>query len=564
VRVSLLWLALCSSVASAQPSSDLVGLWHAKLRFGPDVRGRLVVELQDGAWRASIAGRSVAARRRADTIAFRLPGGDFFTGLVLGRSIVGHWLQANRTGSPLTLDACGAGCYQGDVVPLGDALTFYLKVTLQPDGSLGAFLRNPERNLGGPWLPVRRIRHDGPGVTLLDRNDRAVATGILRDGVLSVPLRGGTYDFRRVADTGFSDFYPRGRPDSRYAYVPPRLRDDGWPVARLRDVGVSEAGISAAIQRLIDMPIDSVATPQTHALLLARGGKLVLEEYFFGEHADKPHDTRSASKTYVSALIGAAMHRGLRISPETRVYPTLRPDARDLPADKRAMTLEHLMTMSSGFDCNDSGERPGDEDVLIEQDSNPDWTRLILDLNVVRTPGDSAVYCSIQPHLAGQMLARAAGRSLRDLYRTLIAEPLGMRRYYLTLTPAGDVYFGGGHRLLARDFLKLAQLYLNGGTWHGRRVVARDWVMRSVVPRFRMGANMYGYVWWIREYAYRARTIKAYYAVGNGSQLSMWIPDLDLAIVAYGGNYNSTSINYLLQQFIPQVLLPAVEPAERS
>jgi hypothetical protein len=51
--------------------------------------------------------------------------------------------------SPLTLASCGPGCYRGEVVPFVDEFTFYMKVTRRPDGSLGAFLRNPERNLGG-------------------------------------------------------------------------------------------------------------------------------------------------------------------------------------------------------------------------------------------------------------------------------------------------------------------------------------------------------------------------------------------------------------------------------
>ena len=70
--------------------------------------------------------------------------------------------------------------------------------------------------------------------------------------------------------------------------------------------------------------------------------------------------------------------------------------------------------------------------------------------------------------------------------------------------------------------------------------------------------NHYGYLWWIREYPYRGRTIKAYYLAGNGSQISMWIPELDLSIATFGGNYNSPSIHWVLQDLIPKQLLPAI------
>lgn len=566
--------ATAAAPAFGQSSpEDLTGLWYAKLRFGPDVRGRLVLRRANGAWRASIAGRTAQVRVQGDSLTFELPGdGGSFAGRVRqGRApsqsrtsfdsaLVGRWLYPNRSTAPLMLASCGAACFQGEVAALEDAFTFWLKVNRLADGSLSAFLRNPERNLGGQWIPVKSIRRDGETVVFLDRNGRTISSGPFRNGVMSLPLRGGTYDFRRLPDSAYTDFYPRGRPSVKYTYEPPRQKNDGWEVGRLRDVGIAEDSIVAFVQRLIDLPIDSVSTPQTHALLIARHGKLVLEEYFHGEHADKQHDTRSASKTHVSALIGAAMQVGVPIAPNTSVYATLRPNATDLPPQKQAVTLEHLFTMTGGFDCNDSGERPGDEDVIANQDTNPDWSSLFLGVEMVRDPGSVAAYCSMEPYVAGLVLERASGRTLPDLFHELLAEPLDYQRYYLGLTPLGEVYFGGGHRFVARDFLKLPQLYLNGGTWRGRRILSREWVDRSIAPRYKLGSRMYGYLWWIIDYQYQGRTIKAYAQLGNGSQNALFIPELDLAIATFGANYNSPSINYLLNVLVPRYILPAVDP----
>lgn len=558
-------------VAQSAPQ-EVTGLWYAKLRFGPDVKGHLVLDQVNGGWRAAIAGRSATVRLRGDSISFDLPGnaGAFRGRMTTRRAsqrptatesvVVGWWMYPTRSTTPLTLTACGASCFEGEVDALEDAFTFWLKVTRLADSSLSAFLRNPERNLGGPWVPVRSIRVDNETVALLDRTGRTISSGTFRNGVMSVPLRGGTYEFRRLADTAYTDFYPRGRPAAKYTYVPPRATNDGWKVGRLRDVGIAEDSIARFVQRLIDMPIDSVTSPQTHALLIARHGTLVLEEYFHGEHAGKPHDTRSASKTHVTALIGAAMHAGVRITPDTRVYATLRPAATNLPARKQAVTLEHLLTMTGGFDCNDSGERPGDEDVIADQDTNPDWESLFLGVDMVRDPGSTAVYCSMQPYLAGRVLSRISGRTLPDLFDELLAQPLDFQRYYLGLTPLGHVYFGGGHRFVARDFLKLPQLYLNGGSWRGRRILSKEWVERSSAPRYKIGSRMYGYLWWSQDYQYRGRTIKAFMQLGNGSQNAVFIPELDLAIATFGANYNSPSINYLLNELLPKYILPAVEP----
>jgi CubicO group peptidase (beta-lactamase class C family) len=563
VLVPLLLLVTAISSNAQQAAPDLSGLWYAKLRFGPDVRGRLVIDRANGEWRASLAGRTAPVRVARDSFTFTLPGdgGRFLGKLRNGRpptkALTGLWIE-NRTSMPLTLEPCGTACYHGMLEPIERAFTFWLDVRRAADGSFKAFLRNPERNLGGRWIPVASLRVDSGTAYFLDAKGRTLSSGSFRDGIMRMPLRGGTYDFRRLPDGAYTDYYPRGRPDKKYVYAPPRLENDGWPVGRLSDAGIDEGRISELIRVLIDMPVDSVSSPQTHALLIARHGRLVLEEYFHGEHMDMPHDTRSASKTHVGALIGAAIHSGVRIGPGTPVYATLRPNLNDLPNRKRAVTLDHLLTMSGGFDCNDSGERPGDEDVIADQDTNPDWSSMFLRVDMVREPGASAQYCSMQPYVTGLMLERISGQLLPDLFHELIAEPLQFRRYALTLTPLDEAYFGGGHRFVARDFLKLPQLYLNGGTWRGRRILSEDWVRRSIAERYRMGSRGYGYLWWIIDYPVNGRAIRAYAQLGNGSQNAVFIPELDLAFATFGANYNSSSINYLLNVLVPHYILPAV------
>jgi len=87
---------------------------------------------------------------------------------------------------------------------------------------------------------------------------------------------------------------------------------------------------------------------------------------------------------------------------------------------------------------------------------------------MLTAPGDTIVYCSIEANLAGGMLRKIAREPLTDMFYRLVAKPLEMRDYHLFLTPTGDAYGAGGHRFTSRDFMKLAQLMLNEGTWKVR------------------------------------------------------------------------------------------------
>src|SRR6266487_3398836 len=299
-RLALSLLFALAANAAAQSTSDIPGLWGATLRFGPDTHGPLIIYRIPEGWRADIAGFTVPVRGdRPARFTFELPDEK-------GSLRNGHWIQSGAA-TPVTLtpeassplsgtergtggeDRAGRGVrtWRGTVTPLDNRLTFYLPITRQADGTLRTYLRNPERNAG--WFTrVKRIDVNGNDVLLIGpsgrgpgpRPDTTLVQGHYENGVISLPLRGGTYDFTRISDTASSPFYPRGNPPARYRYTPPLQLDDGWPVATLEDVDISRPAIEQLVQMLIDMPMDSLNTLQIHSLLIVRHGKLVLEEYF--------------------------------------------------------------------------------------------------------------------------------------------------------------------------------------------------------------------------------------------------------------------------------------------
>ena len=542
-------LALLASTAAAQSPTDLTGLWEATLRLGPDVRGPLLLYQTAQGWVAEIAGYKVGARltpgRRpgvAGEFSFKLPGGK-------GELRDGFWISDRNEASRVHLALAGPNRWRAEIEPIEDRYTVYLPISRQPDGTLRTYIRNPEFNFGF-FLRARRIEVNGTDVRLIGSmrgrgpDTLTLARGHYEDGTFSLQMRGATFDFTRVTDTANSFFYPRGNPPVRYHYVPPVQLDDGWPVGTLEEVGISRDSIERFVQSLIDMKMDSVSTLQIHSLLIARHGKLVLEEYFHGNHRDLPHNTRSASKSWGAVLIGAAMQAGVPIRVDMPVYQTMGVTTDD--ARKRAMTLEHLITMTAGFNCDPDDSTSADEDQMNDRGIQ-DWYHYTMNVPLVSAPGEKIFYCSTEPNLAGGMLAKVSGEPLIVLFNRLIAQPLKLGNYHLGLRD-GDLYGGGGSAFTTRDFAKLAQLMLNQGRWGGSQIISREWVKQSGAPL----TQQYGYLWNSIEYDFHGRKVRAVFAGGNGGQISMMIPELDLVIAYTGANYGTRGLN-------AQLLLPAVQ-----
>ena len=371
-------------------------------------------------------------------------------------------------------------------------------------------------------------------------------------------INGNSFDFTRDNDSS-SAFYPRGKQAQHYQYSEPLDMHDGWPVAKPEDVGISRTGIEKFVQMLSEMTMDSINTPQVHSFLLARHGKLVVEEYFHGYDRYTPHDVRSAGKSWTSALIGAAIQAGISITPSTPVYRTMLGSIpSDLDPRKRAMTLEHLMSMTAGYNCGPD-DAPGNEDVMQEQTKEPDWVRYTLNVPMITAPGDTIVYCSIEANLAGGMLQKIAKEPLPEMFYRLIAKPLEMKDYQLFLTPTGDAYSGGGHRFTSRDFLKLSQLMLNEGTWKGKRIMSREWTLKSgSAMRNLSKEQQWGWLWNSVEFPYRGHTVRGIFSGGNGGQVFMAIPALDVVIGFTGGNYAQAATYTSQREFIPKFVLPAI------
>jgi CubicO group peptidase (beta-lactamase class C family) len=562
-RLLVLPFAMSIALSAAAASTDgdaLIGLWKAKHWLRPQLRSTLIIQRNGGAYTADIAGRVVAMTVKGHELSFQLPNGrGSFRGRAEAGEIVGFWYDPNVI--QLRMHKGGANRWTGKVETVEHMITFYLLVQKRADGSLGVLVDNPEVDWG-VRVGADTIVREGNIVKLVGKNVVATGTYDAEKDIITLPLANwvGTYDFKR--DTDDSDFYERGKKPGRYVYRQPPALNDGWPAQSPEEAAIDRKGLEATIQMLIDRPIDSNDTPLVDALLVARHGKLVLEEYFRGQDRDALHALRSAQKSMVSVLAGAVMHEGGPLSVSSPVYKVMNGGTfpPDLDPRKRAMTLEHLLTMTSGLQCDDwdDNEKHNEDEMWDNQESEPDFYRYALNLPMARNPGEKAFYCSAGANLALGMIGRATGESPVDLFDRLVARPMKIDHYLWPLNRGGQPYGAGGASFRARDFLKFGQLMLDGGTWNGHRIVSRDYVNRSTSPLYPLGRFHFGYLWWIHDYPYKDRTVRAFWAGGNGGQAVVVVPELDLVIATFGSNYFSAGRYYVQLDVIPKYILPSV------
>jgi CubicO group peptidase (beta-lactamase class C family) len=315
------------------------------------------------------------------------------------------------------------------------------------------------------------------------------------------------------------------------------------------------------VQSLIDGDPTERRPSLMHSMLVARKGRLVLEEYFFGYARDTLHDLRSSGKTFSSILLGAAMRQHVAIAPESKVYEVMAargPFGNDDPR-KATITLAQLMTHSAGLACNDNDDAsPGNEGTMQMQRAQPDWWKYTLDLPMAYAPGTHYAYCSANINLVGGALSSATQTWLPEYFERRVARPLGFGEYHWNLMPTGEGYLGGGAWLRPRDLLKVGQMVLDGGVWRGQRIFDAAWVATSTAPRIEVtpettgysaeefgeyyGRGVDGYAWHLGEIKVGERGYRTYAATGNGGQLLVVAPELELVAVFTGGNYGQGGI----------------------
>jgi CubicO group peptidase (beta-lactamase class C family) len=291
-----------------------------------------------------------------------------------------------------------------------------------------------------------------------------------------------------------------------------------WPTAGWRVSTPEEQGMdSAALADLVDFG----ASRGLSSLLVARHGMIVAEAFYAPFRAGLKHRTRSVTKSVVGTLVGIAIKEG-RLDSLDRPVVDFFPDRQiaNLDERKRAITIQHLLDMTSGLDWHEESSVPA------MQHSN-DWTQFVLDRPTAASPGVGFLYNSGSSHLLSAVLSKATGESAMSYARKRLFGPLGISDVFWQEDPRGISIGGYGLYLQPRDMAKLGYLYLRNGVWDGTQVLPSAWTERirhATLPSSVAGLH-YANLFWVDPER------KAYFALGYHGQRILLIPDQDIVAV---------------------------------
>jgi CubicO group peptidase (beta-lactamase class C family) len=324
-----------------------------------------------------------------------------------------------------------------------------------------------------------------------------------------------------------------------------------WPTNGWRTTTPEEQGMDS--EKLADM-LEHIQAENLnlHSLLIVRHGYLVGEIYAQPYTAGQAHWVASTTKSVVSALVGIAIQQGKIKDVKQSLWSLLPADGvKNLDENKQKITLEDLLTMTSGLDCNDD---PSSGQPIMETSAN--WVGFMLDLPMAAAPGTHYTYCSGVTHLLSAVLQHATGMTTREyanqvLFPRIGIDPIPENRW--TSDPQGVTIGGYELYLTPREMAKFGYLYLHQGSWDGQQVVPAAWVAASTAWHVDKGDGLgYGYQWHIDPGR------KNYAALGRAGQHIFVYPEQDLVVVFTSGlPYRSNQDFAPLVKLLNDYILPA-------
>jgi CubicO group peptidase (beta-lactamase class C family) len=265
------------------------------------------------------------------------------------------------------------------------------------------------------------------------------------------------------------------------------------------------------------------------SLLVTRHGRIVLEATYFPFRDGFKHRAYSVTKSVVSTLFALALRDGRLDSIDRRVVDFF-PERTIAHLDerKKAMTVRHLLDMTSGLEWN---EGLGTTFVsYIAMERSADWQQYILDRPMATAPGAVFYYNSGNSHLLSAILTKVTGKSALDYARETLFGPLGITDVVWHADPQGISGGGAGLFLQPRDFAKIGMLYLRGGLWEGKQLLPAAWIEEVRRANIDMrdswaSAFRYGRQFWVMPGR------DAFMGVGYRRQLMIVMPKRDIVAV---------------------------------
>ncbi|WP_035051769.1 serine hydrolase domain-containing protein [Andreprevotia chitinilytica] len=306
----------------------------------------------------------------------------------------------------------------------------------------------------------------------------------------------------------------------------------------------ADAGIDAAQLAALDKEIAGGQFP-VDALLIARNGKLVTEKYLNGTAANQRLPIYSCTKSITGALVGIAI-ADHKISGTDATLGSLLPNLK-LPADKSAIKLENLLSLTAGFKWALGSD---DRDMYQQQD----WLNYVVNKPLVTEPGTRFVYNSGVSHLLAAVVQQASKQDLLTYANTKLFGPLGISDVNWSSDPKGIRAGGFGLELRLPDLLKIGQLYLDQGRWQDKQLIPESWVATSTTKHIYSDHDdmNYGYQWYIDP---KGRYFAAFGLGSEGHRMLAVVPDKKLVVLLLGHFSGPSQARDILEDY----LIPAAQ-----
>ncbi|MEQ9188043.1 MAG: serine hydrolase [Cryomorphaceae bacterium] len=273
---------------------------------------------------------------------------------------------------------------------------------------------------------------------------------------------------------------------------------------------------------------------QSVSYVVIHRDSLIFEQYWDGFSDTSRSNSFSMAKSIVGLLTGVAIERGEIKSVQDPVYYYL---PQYETALGKEMTIEHLLTMSSGINFDESYINPFS--FPARANYGDDLEALLRSYEVTETPGERYTYQSGTTQVLAFVLASATRRNLADYAAEHVWQPIGAEHSALWSLDNRD----GAEKAFccinatAKDFARIGKLYLDGGRWNGTSIVDSAYVAASVglLGNYVVyPSESYGYCWWLGDH----NGHDFYFMRGIKGQYVLVYPAEELIVVRMGRTRN--------------------------
>ena len=280
-------------------------------------------------------------------------------------------------------------------------------------------------------------------------------------------------------------------------------------------------GISSDLFAALLRELDASKDTEMHHFMALRHGKVICECNFAPYPKGMWHITHSMCKSITGMAIGMLIEEE-KLKLDENIYDIF-PDHINAFSKifRPVITVENLLTMTSGVTFNESGIVSGN-----------DWLGSFLNASVNGKPGTEFQYNSLNTYVLSAIVTKRTGETLTEYLTPRLFGPLGITKYYWETCPKGITKGGWGLFLCAEDMAKLGQLYLQRGKWNGQQLVSEYWIEISMARHLKTQNDTYGYGYqlWMEQ-----RPGSFEYNGMLGQNVIIY-PDMDMVLVTNAGN----------------------------